>query len=313
MQTTNQVMMIRPTRFMSNPQTATSNTFQNAVDDEQLAQAKALLEFDSYVLALRRAGISVMVIDDQPLPHTPDSIFPNNWISCHADGRIFLYPMEAPNRRQEKREAILARLTKDFMVQDIINLGHLEAQACFLEGTGSMVFDHEQRLAYVCHSSRSHPAAMQEFVRHTGYRPVWFHACDRYGRAIYHTNVMMCVGKTLAIVCTEAIQDRQERTALCATLTASGKQLISISWQQMEAFAGNMLELKSVVGAPVFAMSRSAWAALTRFQQETIAAYAEVVLAPIENIEYSGGGSARCMLAEIFLPEKAARQRVQPT
>jgi len=306
MQTTDQVLMIRPARFISNPQTAASNAFQHQQENACQAQASALQEFDAYVDALLGAGVGVTVIEDTPLPHTPDSIFPNNWISCHADGRVFVYPMEAVNRRQERRAAVLDKIAQSFNIREVIDLGHFEIGALYLEGTGSMVLDHEHQLAYICHSSRSHPAVMQEFMRYTGYRAIWFHAHDKHGLAIYHTNVMMCIGKGLAVICAEAISDTTERDVVCATLTASGKQIITISQNQMAAFAGNMLELKSSDGKAVFVMSRQAWVALTAHQQEIISAGASVVLAPIENIERLGGGSARCMLAEIFLPRRAA-------
>jgi hypothetical protein len=307
MQTTDHVLMIRPVKFISNPETASSNAFQNSDLDPDLAQNAAQQEFDAYVLALRNAGVGVVVVDDTPQPHTPDSIFPNNWVSFHADGRVLLYPMEAPNRRMERRVAVLAEIEKQFRIREIVDMGRSEAEGKFLEGTGSMVLDHAQRIAYVCHSSRSHPDAMKAFEEHTGYRALWIHATDCHGKAIYHTNVMMCVGKTLAVVCMESIADPHERKILTEMLHSTGKQIIEITYSQMESFAGNMLELRSRHGSPVFAMSRRAWASLTTGQQDRIADYAEPVLAPIETIERLGGGSARCMIAEIFLP------RLSPT
>ena len=306
MQTTDQVLMIRPAGFMSNPETAESNAFQTSDLDAVAAQATALLEFDAYVHLLRQAGVGVMVVDDSPTPHKPDSIFPNNWVSFHRDGRVFLYPMEAPNRRRERRTAVLAEIAKHFAIRELVDLGPFEEEGRFLEGTGSLVMDHDNKIAYVCHSSRSHPEAMGEFVGRTGYRPVWFHAVDRHGQAIYHTNVMMCVGRTLAIVCMEAIVDSSDREALCGSLKATGKDVMAISWEQMEAFAGNMLELQSTRGAPVFAMSGRAWASLTEPQRRRILNYGEPVLAPIDTIERLGGGGARCMIAEIFLQKRRA-------
>lgn len=297
--------MIRPARFVSNPETASSNAFQNAAPDAAAAQLAALAEFDAYVAALHQAGVGVLVLDDTPEPHTPDSIFPNNWITLHADGRVMLYPMEAHNRRLERRQAVLEEIGKRFVIRETVDLGGFEGAGRFLEGTGSLVLDHDHKLAYVCRSSRSHPEALAEFAAHSGYRTVCFHAFDRRGQAIYHTNVMMCVGRTLAVVCMESIRDAGERALMAQTLQATGKELIDISIAQMESFAGNMLELHSRSGEPLFAMSRSAWAALSEAQRRRIAAYAQPVLAPIDTIERLGGGSARCMLAEIFLPRRS--------
>jgi hypothetical protein len=311
MQTTDHVLMVRPVGFFSNPETAASNAFQRSDLVPAAAQAAALQEFDAYVDALRRAGVGALVLDDSPQPHTPDSIFPNNWVSFGADGRVFLFPMEAHNRRLERRVAVLAEVEKQFRIREIVDLSRFEAQSRFLEGTGSMVLDHEFKLAYVCHSSRSHPAVMQAFEGHSGYRTVWFHAVDRRGTPIYHTNVMMCVGRTLAVVCLQAIPDAGERDALCVSLRATGKRIVDISLAQVEDFAGNMIELRSQRGHPVFAMSRRAWSTLTPAQQQAIADYAEPVLAPIDTIERLGGGGARCMVAEIFLPRLNADPAAQ--
>ncbi|WP_317203099.1 citrulline utilization hydrolase CtlX [Janthinobacterium sp.] len=304
MQTAQHVLMIRPAHFLSNPQTAASNAFQRGGVDDAAAQRAALSEFDAYVALLRGAGVGVVVVEDTPLPHTPDSIFPNNWVSFQGDGSALLYPMEAPNRRQERRLAVLAAVEREFRIGRVADLAHFEADARFLEGTGSMVLDHDARIAYVCHSTRSHPEAMAAFVAQTGYQPLWFHARDRAGVAIYHTNVMMCIGSTLALVCLEAIGDGEERARVVAALGAAGKEVLAISFAQMEDFAGNMLELRGAGGRPVFAMSRRAWAALDDHQRGRISACATPVLAPIETIERLGGGGARCMLAEIFLPRR---------
>jgi len=312
MQTTDHVLMIRPVGFVSNPQTAASNAFQTNELDPDTAQASAQKEFDAYAQALRDAGVGVVVVEDSPNPHTPDSIFPNNWVSFHRDGRVLLYPMEAPNRRLERRAAVLAEIGKYFAIREIVDLGRFEADGRFLEGTGSMVLDHDNKTAYVCHSSRSHPDVMKAFEDHSGYRAVWFHATDRHGKPIYHTNVMMCVGRTIAVVCMAAIADAGERDTLRRSLHAAGKQILDIGLAQMENFAGNMLELRSMHGNPVFAMSRRAWACLMDTQRQQLAAYAEPVLAPIDTIERLGGGSARCMIAEIFLPKRAALPRRGP-
>ena len=312
MQTTDHVLMIRPARFRSNPETAASNAFQLDDVSPDAAQVAARSEFDAYVEALRDAGVGVLVVEDTPEPHTPDSIFPNNWVSFHRDGCILLYPMEAPNRRLERRAAVLAEVGRQFAIRETVDLSRFETEGKFLEGTGAMVLDHDTRLAYVCHSSRSHPEAMKAFEAQSGYRAVWFHATDRFGKPIYHTNVMMCVGRAIAVVCMESVVDAAERALLRQLLHAGGKLIIEISLAQMESFAGNMLELRSVRGDPVLAMSRRAWGSLTAAQRRRISAYADPVLAPIDTIERLGGGSARCMLAEIFLPRLGAGTAVVP-
>lgn len=304
MQTTSNILMIRPARFLSNPQTSQSNAFQKSDIDAQQSQQNALNEFDAYVSELRRCGVNVLVIDDTVEPHTPDSIFPNNWISLHADGKVVLYPMEAPNRRLERCNKVLEKLKQEFAVEEIIDLSGFENTGHFHEGTGTMIFDHDKKMTYICFSSRSSPTVMKSVSEKIDYQSFWFHSVDRHGQPIYHTNVMMCVGKTLAVVCLESIRDQDEKASLVKALTASGKKIIDISYDQLEQFAGNMLELSSRDGEPVFAMSRQAWSALTEDQQATISAYAKVALAPIDTIERLGGGGARCMIAEIFLPRR---------
>lgn len=304
MQSTDQVLMIRPVRFQSNPDTAASNTFQCEAMAPEQAQAAALREFDGYAAALRSAAVGVTVLDDCPQVHTPDSIFPNNWISCDRAGRVYLYPMAAPNRRLERRMSVLAELDKQFQIGRLVDLGHFGERDAYLEGTGSMVLDHAQRIAYVCHSPRSHPAPLNAYLAVSGYRAFWFHAHDRGGVPIYHTNVMMCVGSTLALVCLDALPDPEQRRALAQSLQAGGKEIVDLSLDQLEQFSGNMLELRSVHGEPLFAASTRAWAALAPAQQQRITACARPVLAPLDTIERLGGGGARCMLAEIFLPKK---------
>lgn len=305
MQTTSTILMIRPARFLSNPQTSSSNAFQKSDIDHLEAQQNALAEFDAYVGELRRCGVDVLVIDDTVEPHTPDSIFPNNWISLHADGKVVLYPMEAPNRRLERCNKVLERIRQEFAVEEVIDLSGFEQSGQYHEGTGTMIFDHDNKMAYICFSSRSSQTVMKSVSETIDYQSFWFHSVDRHGKPIYHTNVMMCVGKTLAVVCLESIRDQDERTALAQALTARGKKIIDISYDQLERFAGNMLELSSRNGEPVFAMSRQAWSSLTPEQQTTISSYAKVALAPIDTIERLGGGGARCMIAEIFLPRRS--------
>lgn len=313
MQTCSHVMMVRPARFLSNPQTSASNGFQPrqtqlepAWSDPAQSQSAALHEFDRYAAALRAAGVAVLVVEDSLEPHTPDALFPNNWVSFHANGDVLLYPMEAPNRRFERDGAALAQVGQRFAVARTVDLSAREDSAQFLEGTGSLVLDRERRVAYVCHSSRSHPQAMLDFTAHTGYRAHWFHATDGAGLPIYHTNVMMSVGSRLAVVCLAAVRDGAERAALRAALEHSGKRIVEISLAQMGEFAGNMLELKTLHGGAVWAMSRRAWQALLPAQRAALAADGEPVIAALDTIERLGGGGARCMLAEIFLPQRAA-------
>ena len=297
------VLMIRPLRFESNPQTAESNRFQSEVEASPDAlQATALAEFDALVVALRSAGIDVHVFEDTPEPHTPDSVFPNNWISFHADGRVALYPMEAVNRRKERRLDIVERLSEEFQVSELVDLSAHETHGHFLEGTGSMVFDRVHRIAYACLSSRTHLDVLGDFAQRFDYEIVAFEAVDRHGVPIYHTNVLMALGESLAVICDEAIVRDEQRAAVLDSLTSTGHEVLSINYTQLEAFAGNMLELKNRNGTNVFAMSKRAWDSLDAAQQLRLTAHGGIVAVPIDNIERAAGGSVRCMLAEIHLP-----------
>lgn len=297
--------MIRPARFESNPQTAASNLFQGKQDatPEQQQQA-ALAEFDAIGHVLEQNGIRVISVDDTKEPHTPDSIFPNNWVSFHADGTVVLYPMEAPNRRTERRRDIIDRLSRDhgYLVTDIVDLSNYESDGHYLEGTGSMVLDRVNRIAYACLSSRTHLDVLGDFAQRLDYDIVAFDALDRAGATIYHTNVLMNVGETLAMLCAEAIPRIEQRDAVLRRLSDSGHEVIELSHDQLEAFAGNMLELRSATGQHLIAMSSRARDSLTGEQMARIENAATVVSADIHNIENSAGGSVRCMLAEIHLP-----------
>lgn len=300
------VLMVRPARFESNPMTAASNVFQgqpSATPDEQ--QVLASREFESLVSALREAGIQVIDIDDTPEPHTPDSIFPNNWVSFHADGRVVLYPMEAENRRTERRPDILDRLASDFgfHVSEVIDLSEHESNEHYLEGTGSMVLDRSNRIVYACLSSRTHLDALGDFAQRMAYEVVAFDAEDRSGVPIYHTNVLMNVGERVAVICDAAISREEQRIDVLQRLRASGRELVSLSFDQLDAFAGNMLELRNSDGERVLAMSTQAWQSLQSDQREVLELNARIVHSPIENIEASAGGSVRCMLAEVHLPQ----------
>ena len=285
--------------------TAVSNRFQEKSDqDSDTQNANAHREFDSLAAALRDAGIKVVVVDDAPEPHTPDSIFPNNWVSFHADGRVVLYAMEAENRRSERRPDILQDLDSElgYSIKEIVDLSGHEQSGHYLEGTGSMVLDRLNRVAYACLSSRTQLDPLGDFAQRMDYDVVTFDAVDRDGVAIYHTNVLMNVGEKLAVICADAIAREEQRTAVIKSLSDSGHEVILLSYDQLEAFAGNMLELRDVDGKRVTAMSQRAYDSLDEVQIKQLQANGRVVTADIGNIEASAGGSVRCMLAEIHLP-----------
>ena len=297
--------MIRPTRFQSNPQTAESNAFQAEPDASPAEQQEAALaEFEGLASALRDAGVDVLVFDDTAEPHTPDSVFPNNWVSFHADGTVVLYPMEAENRRGERRPDIIERLDAElgFQVREVVDLSPHEADGQFLEGTGSMVLDRVNRIAYACLSSRTHLDVLGDFAQRMDYEVVAFDAVDRDGVPIYHTNVLMNVGEELAVVCADAIPRGEQRAAVLERLESTGHQVVLIDFDQLEAFAGNMLELRGADGTRIVAMSKRAWDSLDAKQKASFEANGRVAVAGIDDIEDSAGGSVRCMLAEIHLP-----------
>lgn len=285
--------------------TAESNPFQghcSASPEEQ--QEEAEREFDALADALRAADIDVVVVDDNSEPHTPDSIFPNNWVSFHADGRVVLYPMEAANRRTERRADIIEMLADQygFQVTEVVDLSAHERAGHYLEGTGSMVLDRANRVAYACLSSRTQLDPLGDFAQRMAYDVVAFDAVDRDGVPIYHTNVLMSVGETLALICDEAIAREDQRGAVMARLRETGHDVLRLSFDQLDAFAGNMLELRNKEGDRVLAMSSQAWGSLSLEQQGILRANGKIIYSPINNIESSAGGSVRCMLAEIHLP-----------
>lgn len=307
------VLMIRPTRFHSNPLTAASNRFQGKLDaSEAQQQAAALREFDMLAKVLVTAGIQVVVIDDTMEPPTPDSIFPNNWISFHGDGTVVLYPMEAANRRTERRPDIIDSLAREhaFHVSRIIDLTAHEQHGQYLEGTGSLVLDRTHRVAYACLSSRTDLDVLGDFAQQLDYEVMAFDAVDRDGIPVYHTNVLMSVGESLAVICDESIARDEQREAVLRSLRDTGHDVVSLTCEQMEAFAGNMLELRTESGSRLFAMSVRARRSLTDDQLAMIDAKGEIVSAPIDCIEDSSGGSVRCMLAEIHLPQASEQRTV---
>lgn len=301
------VLMIRPARFESNPLTAESNQFQSEPDASPREQQQhALAAFDGLVEALRANAVDVIVVDDTSEPRCPDAVFPNNWLSTHADGRVVMYAMEAENRRTERRTDIIEALADEygFHVSEVIDLSYHEAAGEFLEGTGSVVLDRVHRVAYACLSSRTHLEALADFAQRLGYEVVAFEATDQNGQPIYHTNVMMSVGESLAIICSESIGDEDQRRAVLESLAATGHDVLHLSLDQVAAFAGNMLELRNTRGERLVAMSRQAWDSLDDDQHARLRANGGVVTSPIDDIEFASGGSVRCMLAEVHLPKR---------
>jgi hypothetical protein len=301
MQTTSTLLMVRPAHFAFNQDTAGNNLFQHDDLPANRVREQALSEFDGYVDALREEGVQVLVVQDTPEPHTPDSIFPNNGFSTHADGTLVLYAMQGRNRRLERDKPLLAALPS-FAIGRTVDLTGNEQHERYLEGTGSLVLDRVQRIAYACRSIRTHDTLLDEFARQMDYQVVAFDAVDRQGVPIYHTNVMMSVGNRLALVCLASIADPEQRRNLLQVLKASGKRVMDLSWKQLESFAGNMLEVHNNEGRGLLVMSRSAWASLREDQRERITGLVSPLVVAIDTIERVGGGSARCMLAEIHLP-----------
>jgi hypothetical protein len=301
MQSTNNILMIRPVNFGFNAQTAESNAFQVQQADQQAVQQKAVQEFDGFVKVLRQNGVNVTVIEDTPEPHTPDSIFPNNWVSFHDTGDIFLYPMQAENRRLERREDIIRQLEDNFKANHLIDLSRFEAKSQFLEGTGSMVLDRDNKIAYACLSPRTNAEVLKAFCDYTGYKAVTFDAFDQNHKAIYHTNVLMCIGSQFAVICLDSITKPAEKEAVIQSLEASNKQIIDITFEQMNQFAGNMLEVKNASGETLVVMSQTAYSSLTEEQRVVLSQFGKLVYADINTIETNGGGSARCMMAEVHL------------
>jgi hypothetical protein len=283
---------------MYNAETAINNRFQVKGETENLTE-KAVHEFDVFVAALQKKGIDVTVVEDSADPHTPDAIFPNNWISFHENGVYCLYPMFAPNRRKERKAEVLELIQKKFGYHRLIDFTSYESEDRFLEGTGSMVLDRDNRIAYACISPRTDPGVLEDFCKKLNYRPVIFHSTDQDGAAVYHTNVMMCVADRYVVICMDSIPDPAEKKIVSETILSSGKEIIPISIPQMNQFAGNMLQLENKSGEKILVMSTAAWNSLQTNQKEKLDAYNRVLHASLQNIESNGGGSARCMIAEI--------------
>jgi len=307
-QITNNILMIRPVAFRMNEETAVNNYFQKNVEEgkDQLT-AKAQKEFDDFVSKLRKVGVNVTVIDDVLENNTPDSIFPNNWISFHANGNIALYPMFAENRRRERREDVLLQLEeKGFKINNIVDYTSAEKEKIFLEGTGSLLLDRVNEKAYCAISPRADEGLVIEFCEEFEYTPVIFDAYQTVNndrKAIYHTNVMMCLAEGFAVICLDTIDDKKQRKAVIKNLQEDGKEIISISEEQMHEFAGNMLQVEGSFNKKFLIMSERANQSLTAGQVAKIEKHCEILSSNLHTIETLGGGSARCMMAEVFLPK----------
>ena len=307
-QTTNSILMIRPVAFRMNEQTAVNNYYQKVLDGllPATVNAKAQQEFDAFVEKLTAVGVDVTVVDDTLEPDTPDSIFPNNWISFHENGDVALYPMFAENRRHERREEILDLLEeKGFVIHNIIDYTSAEEDGFFLEGTGSLLLDRVNAKAYCALSPRADEELFIEFCEDFDYAPVIFeafHTVDSERKLIYHTNVMMCLGETFAVICSDCIDDKKERKMVLDNLKGNGKEIILITEAQMNNFAGNMLEVRGANDKRYLVMSAAAHQSLTPQQIEQLEKHTEILSSSLDTIEACGGGSARCMMAEIFLP-----------
>jgi hypothetical protein len=303
MQATQHILLIRPNGFAYNDETAVSNTFQQKIDLSSAAiLQKVTDEFDAFANTLRLKGVNVLVIHDTKLPSKPDAVFPNNWASYHEDGTVILYPMCTHNRRLEKRPEIISILRQHYTVNNIVDLSAYESANRFLEGTGSIIFDHVNRIAYACLSPRTDKELFEQVAKQLHYKPFSFYAHNTAGIEIYHTNVMMCIAEKFAVICLDSISNAAEKQMVSQTLSQTGHEIIAISFDQMNRFAGNMLALNNNTNQDLLAMSQSAFDSLTADQKLIIEQYCEMVPLSIPTIETIGGGSARCMIAEIFLP-----------
>ena len=305
-QSTNSVLMIRPSRFYPNPETAADNAFQrNADRGSDAVTSMARKEFDAAVHTLRVAGVDVHVFADTAEPEKPDAVFPNNWISTHHDGRIALFPMYSALRRRERRQDIVEELRKQYRVTEVLDYSAFEDEGCCLEGTGSLVFDHRNKIAYVSLSNRSNPKVIQRFAEDFSYEPVTFTSIGSNGQPIYHTNVMMCIGTAFVMVGLEMIPNKTERQQVRARLEKTGKEIVELSADQIANFAGNAIELHNKRGEKLLVLSTRAARALNEELLKRLSRYARLISLELPTVEL-GGGSARCMIATIHLPPRLA-------
>ena len=307
MQYTSNILMIRPASFRMNEETAVNNYFQSETQlDPRMVVGAAQREFDEFVALLRANGVNVIVVEDIKENDTPDALFPNNWISMHKEGKVGLYPMFAENRRRERREDILDVLEENgFEISEVIDYSSAEEEEVFLEGTGSLILDRENGIAYCAISDRADEELLIEFCEDFEYTPIIFGAyqsADNKRLPIYHTNVMMCVADRFAVICLDSIDDKKERKAVKEQLKSNGKTIVAITEKQMHEFAGNMLQVKATNG-PVLVMSDRAYRSLQPDQIKTLESFGPIIHPKLDIIETCGGGSARCMMAEIFLPQ----------
>lgn len=307
-QITDTILMVRPVAFRMNEETAVNNYFQKNLNNPDL-NIWAAKEFDDFVAKLRSVGVNVIVVDDILEDNTPDSIFPNNWVSFHEDGQIALYPMFAENRRKERRLEYFARLEESgFKIKEIVDYTAAEEDDVFLEGTGSLILDRVNQKAYCAISPRADEDLLIEFCEDFEFTPVIFNAYQSVGEKrlpIYHTNVMMCLAEEFAVICLDTIDDKKERKNVVKHLKQDGKEIITITEEQMHEFAGNMLQVKGAEEKKYLVMSARAHRSLTEDQISRIEKHSEILSSKIETIETCGGGSARCMMAEVFLPKEA--------
>ena len=292
------IMMIEPVSFGFNEETASNNYFQQNTHIED-AQTKALKEFQQFVDRLSSQDVDVLVVKDTPSPLTPDSIFPNNWISIHEEGTMVLYPMFAKNRRMERKQTVIDAVKETIDVKEIVDFTHFENSKQYLEGTGSMVLDRQNKIAYACISERTDKDLFASFCSKMNYTPMLFHAHDQNGLMIYHTNVLMCMADQYVVICLDAIYDQVEKEKLVEQFNATQKEIITISFDQMNHFCGNMLQIKNKHGRHFLVMSTQAYQHLTPEQVNRLENYQPIIHSDITTIETLGGGSARCMMAEL--------------
>lgn len=299
-------MMIRPANFGYNEQTAENNSFQSTEGKGDVSGIReaAIVEFDAMVDQLRINGIQVIVVEDTAEPKKPDAVFPNNWVSLHENGALITYPMYAPNRRIERREDIIPLLEETHEVTKRYSLEHYEEESIFLEGTGSMIFDRANNVVYACLSDRTDATLLDKYCVLMEAGRVVFHSVDRDGEPIYHTNVMMAIGVDFVVICLESVPDEVERKELLAAFEPTGRQVVEISYDQMEQFAGNMLQVSNLAGDTYLVMSQTAYDSLNQSQLEILSSLTNILPIDIPTIEFYGGGSVRCMMAEVFLPKK---------
>lgn len=302
------ILMIRPLAFGFNEQTSGSNAFQQPAEENAGIHEKAIEEFNAMVDRLRAHEIRVFDFEDTREPIKPDVVFPNNWVSFHPDGKVILYPMMAENRRAERRTDILDQLMTECEITERFDLSFEENNGAYLEGTGSLVFDHVNMLAYVCRSPRTDERLVQRVCDVLHYKPIIFDAVDSNGIPIYHTNVVMNVGSKTAVICLDAIRSESDQENILASLTTTGLKVVAISYAQMTAFAGNMLEVQNVHGELFLIMSTTAFNSLLPGQVDALSKFVDIITIPVDTIEHYGGGSVRCMMAGIYLPFRAGNE-----